>query len=118
MIRSNPDTVFDIRTLDKKTILEWMNLRTFSEPNCCYYYNNKQSHYSDLVQIVRNIQEKTIKLKAREYNDRKHEISHKLYSSKSDVQLTEAVFDDENYTITTRLTQAGVLFKEWSSDLT
>ena len=120
MIRSEPDTVFDIRTLDKKTIFEWMNLCRFDEsdliiPHCLY--EQKPLYYSYQVQSVRNFQERIEKLDKWKYRERKSQTCYQ-HSSKPKIQLTEEIFDDENYTITTRLTPTGVQFKEWSSDLT
>ena len=125
MIRNSPDTVFDIRTLDKKDIFKWMNLLTFGESNYLipYDYNRqKPSYYSYQAQFVRDFQEVSKKLNDWEYRNRKQELSYNQsynqYSSTPKIKLTEEVFDDENYTITTKLSQAGVLFKEWCSDLT
>jgi transcriptional regulator with XRE-family HTH domain len=107
MIRNNPNTVFDIRTLDKNEILKWMDLDKFGE-----------QYYIDRAISFRNFQESTEKLNKWEYRNRKKQLSHNdLCTSQPQVPFTEVVFDDENYTITNKLTQAGILFKEWCRDL-
>lgn len=107
MIRSSPDTVFDIRTLDKKTILKWMDFRTIGRKELWPY-----STWN-----LCNFKEKTEKLDAWGYRNRKEQQARELSNTFAN-QLIETVFDDANYTITTRLTPTGVLFKEWSSDIT
>lgn len=123
MIRMNPNTVFDIRTLDKSEIFKWMNLCKFGESNYTYgSYNNKPPYYSYQAQLIRNFKEEAKVFNEWDYRNRKQELSYNQsynqYPSKPKVQLTEELFDDDNYTITTKLSQAGVLFKEWCSDLT
>ncbi|MBR3417104.1 MAG: helix-turn-helix transcriptional regulator [Oscillospiraceae bacterium] len=107
MIRSSPDTVFDIRTLDKKTILKWMDLRTFG---------GKES-WSYSTRALRDFKERIEKLDKWGYRERREQRARGLSYTSTD-QLIETVFDDANYTITTRLTPTGVRFKEWSSDIT
>lgn len=121
MIRNSPDTVFDIRTLDKKDIFKWMNLLTFGESNYLipYDYNRqKPSYYSYQVRFVRDFQEKTVKLNEWDYRNRKQDLSYNQNSSKPKITLTEEIYNDADYSITTKLSQAGILFKEWCSDLT
>lgn len=121
MIRNSPDTVFDIRTLDKKDIFKWMNLLTFGESNYLipYDYNRqKPSYYSYQVRFVRDFQEKTVKLNEWDYRNRKQDLSYNQNSSKPKILLTEEIYNDADYSITTKLSQAGILFKEWCSDLT
>lgn len=107
MIRSSPDTVFDIRTLDKKTILKWLDLCPFGEKTSQPYSSRN----------LRNFQERIEKLDKWTYREKKEERARGFSYQFSD-QLIEVVFDDANYTITIRLTPTGVLFKEWSSDIT
>ena len=107
MIRNYPDTVFDIRTLAKSEIIKWMKLGKFGE-----------QYYIDRAISFRNFQESTEKLNKWEYRDRKKQLSQNdLCTSQPQVPFTEVVFDDENHTITNKLTQTGILFKEWCRDL-
>ena len=120
MIRNSPDTVFDLRTLDKKEIYKWMNLCTFGESKYMIPYDyNRQNplYYSYQVRFVRDFQEKTIKLNEWDYRNRKQNLSYNQNSSAPKVPLTEEIYNDSDYSITTKLSQAGILFKEWCSDL-
>ena len=119
MIRLNPDTVFDIRTLNKSDIFRWMNLCKFGESNYSYgSYNDKTPYYSYQARFVRDFKEETIVLNEWEYRERKeHSSYNNQYSSKPKVQLTEEIYNDEEHSVTTKLSQTGVLFKEWCSSL-
>ncbi|WP_303836683.1 helix-turn-helix domain-containing protein [Ruminococcus flavefaciens] len=117
MIRNSPDTVFDIRTLDKIDILKWMNLCMFGE-SLPHTYNKNAPYYTIEAADIMKFQEITRKLDEWKYREEKEKELYRRSKSKTTVELIEDIFNDEDCTITTKLSKEGVLFKEWFIDLT
>ena len=109
MIRANPNTDFDLRKLDKKEILKWMDYRVFHESyNRISGSNPYESYYGSISRIIANFTEESVKFS---YN-----ISYysDLYR---DTELFQVVSSTSNRSITYQLTEKGKQFKEWCKDI-
>lgn len=118
MIRNSPETVFDIRTLDKIDILRWMNLCRFGESKQYDYIHKNTPYYSYQISIINEFKETTRNLDRLEYKEQKERVLYNQLQPKKFVELIEETFNDDECSITTKLTKEGVLFKEWFSELT
>lgn len=109
MIRNSPDTVFDLRTLDKKDILKWMDYCVFDK-----YYNqpgmdslSRKNYYSNLSRSIGQFKEHTIDTR---YSS--------PYSNDKNTDMT--LFDqtsDQYRRTTIKLSDKGLQFQEWCKDI-
>ena len=103
IIRATPDTDFDIRKLDKKDILAWMDYHVF-ESN--YPYSAEKHTYTNASRLITDFEEKMIGTGySYSYN-----YPHYLYDNRV---LTMIVSDETKHSSTIKLTEKGALFKEW-----
>lgn len=110
MIRSSPDTVFDIRTLDKKDILRWMDYCIFDKNDTQFGTGRLSgSYYSNLSHSIRQFKEHIFNR-----NDQGYPTS---YEHNYDTTLFEKVNDQSRKTITIKLSDKGLQFQEWCKDI-
>jgi len=103
IIRATPDTDFDIRKLDKKDILAWMDYNVF-ESN--YPYSAEKHTYTNASRLITDFEGKMIGTGySYSYN-----YPHYLYDNRI---LTMIVSDETKHSSTIKLTEKGALFKEW-----
>ena len=110
MIRANPDTDFDLRKLDKKDILRWMDLRIFNDSynRTINSYSHGSGYYSYLSRTIAEFKEETVRTG---YNDSYYS---NLYS---DTELFQVIYTESSRSKTYQLTDKGLKFKEWCNDL-
>ena len=110
MIRANPDTDFDLRKLDKKDILRWMDLRIFNDSynRTINSYSYGEGFYSYLSRTIAKFNEETVRTG---YNDSYYS---NLYS---DTELFQVIYTESSRSKTYQLTDKGLKFKEWCNDL-
>ncbi|MCR5540981.1 MAG: helix-turn-helix transcriptional regulator [Ruminococcus sp.] len=110
MIRNSPDTVFDLRTLDKKDILSWMDYcvldQSYSQPRMDGL--SRKSYYSSLSKSIVKFEERTIDTS---YN------SYYSYEKNSDMSLFDKTTDQYGRKYTLKLSEKGLLFQEWCKDI-
>lgn len=109
IIRNSPDTVFDLRTLDKKDILKWMDYCVFDK----YYTRpgmdslSRKNYYSNLSHSIRQFKEHTI--------DTGYSSS---YSNDKNTDMTLYDKTNDQYRRTTiKLSDKGLQFQEWCKDI-
>ena len=109
MIRNSPDTVFDLRKLDKKDILSWMDYCVFDK-----YYTQPgmgglsgKNYYSNLSRSIGRFEERTIDASySSSYSDERN----------MDMSLYDKISDQYRRT-TLKLSEKGLLFQEWCRDI-
>lgn len=107
MIRNSPDTVFDLRTLDKKDILSWMDYCVFDK-NSTMGVRPGPYYYSSLSRSILQFKEWTI---GTSY--------HASYSNEQNIDMTlfEKVNEQSKGSTTLILSDKGLQFQEWCKDI-
>lgn len=101
-IRNSPDTVFDIRTLDKKDILRWMDYSTFNRVLM------GKGFYSSLARSIQRFKEGRID---EDYRSFLHSCGY--YEPDIDMSLFENIYGPK----TIKLSDKGLKFQEWCKDI-
>ncbi|MCR5731004.1 MAG: helix-turn-helix domain-containing protein [Ruminococcus sp.] len=112
MIRNSPDTDFDIRKLNKKDILKWMDYRVFNSNNSKtpYEHHIEYSTYSSIARSISSFKEDIIR------NDYSNS-GFRFNDIYAECGITERVYNSQNKTYNVRLTEKGSLFQEWCRDI-
>ncbi|WP_026053008.1 helix-turn-helix domain-containing protein [Ruminococcus flavefaciens] len=103
VIRANPNSDFDIRKLDKKDILTWMDYNVFKSN---HIFSKEQHMYTTVSHLITNFDEEIIR---KGYTD-SYSYPHCLYDNR---ELTKIVLDETKHSSIVKLTEKGALFKEW-----
>ena len=111
MIRNSPDTVFDLRTLDKKDILRWLDYCAFDKSSTIGVRPGTD-YYSKLSRSIQQFKEQTI-----DRSDESYRYYLPSYEQNNDMSLFEIVNDQSRKTTTIKLSDKGLQFQEWCKDI-
>lgn len=109
IIRATPDTDFDLRKLEKKDILRWMDLHVFND-TFNGMHNTSSSFYTQISHSIANFKDEKVKSG---YNY----TSNRTDGIYSDPKLVRSVYNTADHSTTYHLTEKGLQFKEWCKDL-
>lgn len=124
LIREKPDSEFDLRKLEKKNIVKWLDKLIFFSSNDRWNLTTKfkDGLYSHLVVIISKFKESSRKFENyrqyRVYCNTERPINYG-YGRYEEIikEYIVKVYDEETLTLTTMLTEKGKQFYEWCKDI-